>query len=328
MLATYRRNQALLLEAPTASENGPADMAAARTVIEGVFAAGREMLDEPEAKAVLTAYAIPVVPTIAVMPDADAAAKAAREIGYPVAIKILSPDISHKSDVGSVHLHLRDEEELRKAAQDMLSRVRESKPQVRITGLTVQSMVTRPLAQEWVPGASIDPRAEEAKSQVLWSQALDERPVLRLVFRADRPDDDRLTVPLNRFCKFSWIRGDREVRRAGVLLAADAQAGVQRDHAFVIGEQWVDVQLCQLRQVSEHLRESDEYVADRIDLRWRMVAVTSQQLRHQALLHLAQQARSRPAPCNAPRWPSGTRSLTPCARRNASARSRLVSDRR
>jgi acetyltransferase len=157
MLATYRRNQALLLEAPAASENGQADVAAARAIIEGVLAAGREMLDELEAKKVLAAYGIPVVPTVAVGPDADAAAKAAREVGYPVAIKILSPDISHKSDVGGVRLHLGDEGELRRAAEAMLARVREMKPQARITGLTVQAMVTRPLAQELILGASIDP---------------------------------------------------------------------------------------------------------------------------------------------------------------------------
>lgn len=157
MLATYRRNQALLLEVPTVSENGKADVAAARATIEGVLATGREMLDELEAKEVLAAYGIPVVPTVAVEPAADAAAKAAREIGYPVAIKILSPDISHKSDVGGVRLHLRDEVALRKEVEGMMARVRQMRPQARITGLTVQAMVTRPFAQELILGATIDP---------------------------------------------------------------------------------------------------------------------------------------------------------------------------
>ncbi len=157
MLATYRRNQALLLEAPTASENGRADVSAARAIVEGVRGQGREMLDELEAKEVLRAYGIPVVPTVAVEPAADAAAKAASAIGYPVAIKILSPDISHKSDVGGVRLGLRNERELRQAGDEMLARVRELKPQARITGFTVQAMVTRPLAQELILGASIDP---------------------------------------------------------------------------------------------------------------------------------------------------------------------------
>ncbi len=157
MLATYRRNQALLLEAPTASENGPADTAVARAVVEKVLSAGREMLSELEAKEVLKAYGIPVVSTIAVEASSAAAEAAACEIGYPVALKILSPDISHKSDVGGVRLHLRNEEELREAVGEMLTKVREVKPLARITGFTVQVMATRPLAQELILGASIDP---------------------------------------------------------------------------------------------------------------------------------------------------------------------------
>ena len=139
------------------ARTAPPDIAAARAIIEAALADGREMLDELEAKAVLKAYGIPVVPTVAVGPTADAAAAAARELGYPVALKILSPDISHKSDVGGVRLNLRDEAELRQAADEMLARVRELRPQARITGFTVQTMVTRPLAQELIVGASIDP---------------------------------------------------------------------------------------------------------------------------------------------------------------------------
>jgi acetyltransferase len=157
MLATYRRNQTLLLEAPTASENGAPDSAAARTAIEAALAQGRDMLDELEAKAVLTAYGIPTVPTVAVGPTAVEAVAAARELGFPVALKILSPDISHKSDVGGVLLDLRDEDDLRQAADTMLTRVLELRPQAHITGFTVQTMVTRPLAQELIVGASIDP---------------------------------------------------------------------------------------------------------------------------------------------------------------------------
>ena len=157
MLETYRRNQALLLEAPTASENGPPDIAAARAPIDAALAEGREMLDELEAKTVLKAYGIPTVPTVAVGASADAAADAARELAYPVALKILSPDISHKSDVGGVRLNLRDESELRQAADGMLARLRESRPQARLTGFTVQTMVSRPFAQELIVGASVDP---------------------------------------------------------------------------------------------------------------------------------------------------------------------------
>ncbi len=156
MLGTYRRNQALLLEAPTASEYAAPDLAAARAPIEAALASGRDMLDELEAKTVLKAYGIPVVPTVAAGPSAAAAVAAADEIGYPVALKILSPDISHKSDVGGVHLNLRGAAELRQAADAMLERVHERLPQARITGFTVQAMARRPMAQELIVGASID----------------------------------------------------------------------------------------------------------------------------------------------------------------------------
>ena len=157
LLGTYRRNQALLLEVPTASENGAPDVAKARTAIEAALAGGRDMLDELEAKAVLQAYGIPVVSTIAAAATADAAVAAGHGLGYPVALKILSPDISHKSDVGGVRLHLRDDDELRQAAEQMLARVHELRPQARIAGFTVQTMAVRPLAQELIVGASVDP---------------------------------------------------------------------------------------------------------------------------------------------------------------------------
>ncbi|MEO5881163.1 MAG: bifunctional acetate--CoA ligase family protein/GNAT family N-acetyltransferase [Caldimonas sp.] len=157
MLASYQCNQALLTEAPGASEAAPPDRAQARAIVEAALAGGREMLDELEAKALLKAYAIPVVPTVAVGPAADAAVEAARDIGFPVALKILSPDISHKSDVGGVALGLGDEAALRLAAEGMLERLRALKPAARITGFTVQSMVRRPYAQELIVGASVDP---------------------------------------------------------------------------------------------------------------------------------------------------------------------------
>ena len=94
MLASYQRNQALLTETPTASEAAPPDSAAARSIVEAALDGGRAMLNEAEAKAVLKAYGIPIVPTVAVGASADAAAEAARSVGYPVALKILSPDIS------------------------------------------------------------------------------------------------------------------------------------------------------------------------------------------------------------------------------------------
>ena len=105
----------------------------------------------------LAAYGIPVVPTLAVPPDPAAAAAAARRLGGPVVLKIRSPDIAHKSDVGGVQLDLQGDEQLLRAAEEMLARVRRALPQARIDGFSVQPMVLRPLAQELIVGAGVDP---------------------------------------------------------------------------------------------------------------------------------------------------------------------------
>jgi len=157
LLATYRRNQELLLEAPTASECAPPDVAAARHLVDGALASGRTMLDEFEAKALLKAYRIPIVETRATAADAAAAIEAAEAIGYPVALKILSPEISHKTEVGGVALDLRDGAVLRIAAERMLARIRSLRPDARLTGFTVQRFVERPHAEELIVGSSVDP---------------------------------------------------------------------------------------------------------------------------------------------------------------------------
>ena len=158
MLATYRRNQELLLEAPPAlSAAQPIDMPAVREVIDRALAAGREMLSEPEAKALLAACGVPTVATRVAAPNADAAAVLAREIGYPVVLKILSPQISHKSDVGGVALALVNARQVRNAATAMLARVAKLRPDALIEGFTVQKMVQRPQALELIAGTHIDP---------------------------------------------------------------------------------------------------------------------------------------------------------------------------
>jgi acetyltransferase len=157
MGVTYRRNQAQLLEAPPASAPGaPIDTAAVRALVQQVLAEGREMLSEVEAKAVLAAYRVPVVATQRVAPEPAAAVAAAEAIGYPVVLKILSEDISHKSDVGGVVLNLHSATEVEAAAQAMLARVRQQRPQARLQGFTVQALVRRAQAQELIVGASMD----------------------------------------------------------------------------------------------------------------------------------------------------------------------------
>ena len=156
MLATYRHNQAMLLEAPSASASGAPDKAAARAIVATALAAGREALDEVESKQLLAAYGIPTVRTARVEATADAAAAAAKDIGYPAVLKILSPDLSHKSDVGGVLLDISDEPALRAATRQMLACIGALRPDARIEGFSVQGMASRPHAQELIVGASVD----------------------------------------------------------------------------------------------------------------------------------------------------------------------------
>jgi acetyltransferase len=157
MLATYRRNQALLTEAPTASEAAPPDTEAARRVLHRVLAEGREWLDEAEAKAMLECYRIPIVPTVSVGLDEDGLVAAGERVGYPLVLKIRSRDLTHKSDVGGVWLGITDADALRAAARQMRARVGEAQPEARLDGFTLQPLVQRPLAQELIVGASVDP---------------------------------------------------------------------------------------------------------------------------------------------------------------------------
>jgi acetyltransferase len=157
MLRDYRRNQAVLTEAPAATGNGTPDLPAARAVIAAARAGGREWLDEAEAKAVLQAFGIPVVATQVTPPDPEAAAAAATRCGYPVALKIQSPAITHKSDVGGVRLELRDALSVQRAAEEMLASVHRLRPDACVSGFTVQQMVEHVFARELIVGASVDP---------------------------------------------------------------------------------------------------------------------------------------------------------------------------
>ena len=155
-LVKFRRNQDLLMETP--SSIGilfQPDVAAARAIIARSLAAGGGMLDEHDAKAVLAAYGIPVASTrIAATPD-EAAALAA-EIGCPAVLKILSDDISHKSDAGGVALDLASPEAVRAAALAMNEKISKAFPQAKLRGFTVQRMIKRSDAHELIVGVSND----------------------------------------------------------------------------------------------------------------------------------------------------------------------------
>ncbi|MCB0164444.1 MAG: bifunctional acetate--CoA ligase family protein/GNAT family N-acetyltransferase, partial [Anaerolineae bacterium] len=156
-LVNYRRNQELLIETPPSVpvEFTP-NVVAARAVIDAALAAGQTVLTEPESKAVLAAYEIPTVETrVAATPDE--CAQLAQAMSFPVVVKILSPDITHKSNVGGVALDLDTPEEVRAAAVGMLKRLKKRRPQARVSGFSVQQMARRPDAHELIVGATTDP---------------------------------------------------------------------------------------------------------------------------------------------------------------------------
>ncbi len=151
-MVDYQRNQEALTQTPpSVPEAFEPDVEAAAGLVEAALADHREWLSEPEAKRLLVAYGIPVVPTHTAKDPAEAASLAAG-LGCPVVLKILSPHITHKSDVKGVVLDLRAPAAVREAAEMMLERIRMSVPEARIDGFTVQPMVERPGAYELIVG--------------------------------------------------------------------------------------------------------------------------------------------------------------------------------
>ncbi|KLK91539.1 GCN5 family acetyltransferase [Microvirga vignae] len=159
-LVRYREAQTELMETP---DNLPHDFSPdpemARAIVAGVLAQNRHWLNPLEVNALLKAYDIPTAPvTLAKTPDE--AARAAQPIlaeGGTVAVKILSSDIVHKSDIGGVKLDLTTEEAVRKATADIFERAARLRPDASITGVTVQPMVRRVKARELIAGLADDP---------------------------------------------------------------------------------------------------------------------------------------------------------------------------
>jgi acetyltransferase len=156
-MATHARNQLALQQIPPASSaQFVPQRARGQALIDSAMRAGREWLDEVHAKELLQAYGIPIVPTRRVH-DTEEAISAASQIGYPVALKVISPQVIHKSDVGGVALNLESPEEVRLAAVKMRQQLARLQPRASILGFAVQAMVKRPGARELIVGVSNDP---------------------------------------------------------------------------------------------------------------------------------------------------------------------------
>ncbi|CAM8644648.1 COG1042 Acyl-CoA synthetase (NDP forming) [Comamonadaceae bacterium] len=140
-IASFYQNQLLLQQTPPPlSTLAKPDIEGARLVIESVLAERRKVLTEMESKTLLSAFHIPVTRTILAR-NANEAMMIATQLGFPAVLKIDSPDISHKSDVGGVALNIMNATGVRDTYNDMMQTVQRLRPDARINGVTVQSMV-------------------------------------------------------------------------------------------------------------------------------------------------------------------------------------------
>ncbi|MCP4044378.1 MAG: bifunctional acetate--CoA ligase family protein/GNAT family N-acetyltransferase [Gammaproteobacteria bacterium] len=157
-IGTYMRNQRLLLQTParlTGSQE-TADRQGARLIIEGVLRERRKVLTEPESMAILSAFKVPAVEN-SVAHTANGALVNAEKIGYPICMKVLSTDISHKSDAGGVRLNVNSAHEVRGAYRDLIDQVSKNAPDAKIDGITIAKMHRGSNARELMIGMVRDP---------------------------------------------------------------------------------------------------------------------------------------------------------------------------
>ncbi|MCD9500195.1 bifunctional acetate--CoA ligase family protein/GNAT family N-acetyltransferase [Photobacterium carnosum] len=155
-LVEYRRNQRQLMETPVSIGEITADPHYVRHEIQRLLQQNIHHLETHEIRPLLESYGFTTLPTW-IASDAAEAVYIAEQIGYPVAVKLRSPDIRHKSDIHGVVLYLRDANEVANAADAILSRVALHYPCARIDGLLIQRMANRSGAQELRIGVHNDP---------------------------------------------------------------------------------------------------------------------------------------------------------------------------
>jgi acetyltransferase len=200
-LACYRRNQKALLQAPTPlSKHREPDVEGARLIIEHAMGERRLTLSNAEAKAILRAFHIPTSPSINVSSAADALI-AAEGVGLPVAMKINSPDVTHKSDIGGVRLNIREPRSVRTAFREMMDGVKAQMPDARVIGVTIEPMIERPHAREIMLGIAHDPVFGPVISFGAGGTAVE-------IFA----DNQVALPPLNEYLSRELIRGTRAAR--------------------------------------------------------------------------------------------------------------------
>ena len=156
-LVSYARNLEVLYETPRLVVNSSN---AARALVPELFEraaqAGETTLSQVDSKSVLEAYDIPTT-SARVAPDVEAAVRTAEGLGYPVVLKILSPQITHKTEIDGVALNLTSPVEVRAAFERVTANAARLRPDARIDGVTVEPMIIATHGIEMIVGAKRDP---------------------------------------------------------------------------------------------------------------------------------------------------------------------------
>ena len=156
-LARYQRNHQLLLQTPgPLTDSRPPDVEGARMIIDAVLEEGRKMLSDTESKAILNAFHIPCTPTLEARTSTEALVLA-ESLGFPVVMKVSSPQISHKSDVGGVKVNILNAPDLRRTYKSLMEEAQRVKPDAEIRGVTVEPMAASADARELMVGVKRDP---------------------------------------------------------------------------------------------------------------------------------------------------------------------------
>jgi acetyltransferase len=156
-LSAYYQNQKLLMQMPgPLSHHLEPDVEGARMIIEGALQESRKVLSEMESKALLSAFHIPVAQTL-VAHSPNEALLIAQQLGYPVVMKINSPDITHKTDAGGVRLNLINAQAVRGAYHELVENIKRNRPDAHIDGISIEPMIVKPNGRELMVGVTNDP---------------------------------------------------------------------------------------------------------------------------------------------------------------------------
>jgi acetyltransferase len=156
-LTSYYHNQQLLMQVPgPLAERSEPDIEGARLIIESALSEKRSLLSMTEARAVLHAFHIPVTRSIACS-TANEALVAAESLGFPVVMKINSPDISHKSDTGGVKLNITNAQAVRSSYRELIDEVTKKADTIHIDGVIVEPMFAPVHGRELLVGVVRDP---------------------------------------------------------------------------------------------------------------------------------------------------------------------------